>query len=191
MHPALAYALTTLFSPGAAGAGFWPLSWSARAFARLLASSCALLFASRSACAFASTFFFASRLAPRRSRMRHELGYHQGMESIQPSNGRFYSLQPPPPGPATPGGSLAARGRPQCRSGSRAPAHPCAGAAGARRKLLPTSDGWQGASGARWPLPARRPAGGQTGGFWGLRSQKTAVLPCDSLKVAGRTDAGL
>ena len=29
------------------------------------------------------------------------------------------------------------------------------------------------------------------GRVWGLRSQKTAVLPCDSLKVAGRTDAGL
>ena len=112
-------------------------------------------------------------------------------QPIQPSNGRFYSLQPPPPGPATPGGSLAARGRPQCRSGSRAPAHPCAGAAGARRKLLPTSDGWQGPSRGQATLPGRRPAGGQTGGFWGLRSQKTAVLPCDSLKVAGRTDAGL
>ena len=51
-------------------------------------------------------------------------------QPIQPSNGRFYSLQPPPPGPATPGGSLAARGRPQCRSGPRAPAHPCAGRRG-------------------------------------------------------------
>ena len=37
----------------------------------------------------------------RRSHMRHRAGQHQ---PIQPSNGRFYSLQPPPPGPATPGG---------------------------------------------------------------------------------------
>ena len=67
--------------------------------------------------------------------MRHELGYHQGMESIQPSNGRFYSLQPPPPGPATPGGSLAARGRPQCRSGPRAPAHPGGGGGGGQEEV--------------------------------------------------------
>ena len=57
-------------------------------------------------------------------------------QPIQPSNGRFYSLQPPPPGPATQGGSLAARGPPQGRSGSRAPAHPCAAGRGGRRKLL-------------------------------------------------------
>ena len=75
--------------------------------------------------------------------MRHELGYHQGMESIQPSNGRFYSLQPPPPGPATPGGSLAARGRPQCRPGPRAPAHPGGGGGGAQEQV-------QGAT-SRWP----------------------------------------
>ena len=68
----------------------------------------------------------------RRSHMRHELGYHQG---IQPSNGRFYSLQPPPPGPATPGGSLAARGRPQCRPGPRAPAHPGGGGGGAQEQV--------------------------------------------------------
>ena len=68
----------------------------------------------------------------RRSHMRHELGYHQG---IQPSNGRFYSPQPPPPGPATPGGSLAARGRPQCRSGPRAPAHPRGGGGGAQEQV--------------------------------------------------------
>ena len=124
----------------------------------------------------------------RRSHMRHRLGRHQ---PIQPSNGRFYSLQPPPPGPATPGGSLAARGRPQCRSGPRAPAHPCAGAAGARRKLLPETDGGAGASRGQATLPWRRSACDRSGRVGGLRSQKTAVLPCDSLKVAGRSDAGL
>ena len=56
-------------------------------------------------------------------------------QPIQPSNGRFYSLQPPPPGPATPGGSLAARGRPQCRPGPRAPAHPGGGGGGAQEQV--------------------------------------------------------
>ena len=56
-------------------------------------------------------------------------------QPIQPSNGRFYSPQPPPPGPATPGGSLAARGRPQCRSGPRAPAHPGGGGGGAQEQV--------------------------------------------------------
>ena len=44
---------------------------------------------------------------------------------IQPSNGLFQSPQPQPPGPPTPGRSLAARGPPQCRLGSRRPAQPC------------------------------------------------------------------
>ena len=44
---------------------------------------------------------------------------------MQPSNGLFQSPQPQPPGPPTPGRSLAARGPPQCRLGSRRPAQPC------------------------------------------------------------------
>ena len=56
---------------------------------------------------------------------------------FSPSNGRFYSLQPPPPGPATQGGSLAARGPPQGRSGSRAPAHPCAAGRGGQDEVTP------------------------------------------------------
>ena len=43
-------------------------------------------------------------------------------------SGRLFkarSLQPPPPGPPAPGGSLGARSVPQCRSGPRRPAQPC------------------------------------------------------------------
>ena len=92
------------------------------------------------------------------------------------------------------GGLWRLGGGPSADPGPGRPPTPVAGAAGPRSKcrgLLPTTRRGAGASRTPCPLPGRRPAGGQTGGFWGLRSQKTAVLPCDSLKVAGRTDAGL
>ena len=73
-------------------------------------------------------------------------------QPIQPSNGRFYSLQPPPPGPATQGGSLAARGPPQGRSGSRAPAHPCAAGRGGQGEV--TSPHRQGGGGVGGAVPA-------------------------------------
>ena len=106
---------------------------------------------------------------------------------FSPSNGRFYSLQPPPPGPATQGGSLAARGPPQGRSGSRAPAHPCAAGRGGQDEV--TSPHPQGGGGVGGVVPA---AGAQVrkrgdGALVGADFAKNSCF-CPATREGGRQE---
>ena len=96
-------------------------------------------------------------------------------QPIQPSNGRFYSLQPPPPGPATQGGSLAARGPPQGRSGSRAPAHPCAAGRGGQDEV---TIGWSQGGGGVLPPGDTAGAPGRIGPICGLVGADFAKNSC-------------
>ena len=92
------------------------------------------------------------------------------------------------------GGLWRLGGGPSADPGPGRPPTPVAGAAGPRSKcrgLHTATRGGAGTSRGQAALPGPRSACTYWGRVWGLRSQKTAVLPCDSLKVAGRTDAGL
>ena len=107
----------------------------------------------------------------RRSRMRHQLGYHQGMESIQPSNGRgstpsshHHQAQQPQ------GGLWRLGGGPSADPGPGRPPTPVAGAAGPRSKcrgLLPPMGGGRGSRGHRARSRAAGPHAGGAGASGG------------------------
>ena len=89
---------------------------------------------------------------PRRSRMRHELGYHQGMEPVTggstPPSHHHQAQQPQ-------GGLWRLGGGPSADPGPGRPPTPVAGAAGPRSKcrgLRPTTRGGRGSRVAR-PRP--------------------------------------